>query len=70
MEVAEERSINNAVARGGQGGGEQAKAERELTEEGGMIMQQLSGAFPKGNHSQMCLWCCSRTLRREPKGTL
>lgn len=47
MEVAEERSISNAVARGGQGGGEQVKAEGKLTEEGGMIMQQLSGAFPR-----------------------
>lgn len=47
MEVAEEGSISNAVARGRQGGGKQAKTEGELAEEGGMITQQLSGAFPR-----------------------
>lgn len=49
MKVAEERSTSNAVARGGQGGREQAQAEGQLAEVGGMIKQLLSGAFPREN---------------------
>lgn len=45
--VAEDRSISNTVTRGGQVGGEQAKAEGELPQEGEMITQQLSGASPR-----------------------
>lgn len=47
MEVAEDSNISNTVARGRQGGGEQAKAERELAGERGVITQKLSGAFPR-----------------------
>lgn len=37
VEVAEDSNISNTVARGRQGGGEQAKAERELAGERGVI---------------------------------
>lgn len=70
VEVAEDSSISNTVARGrpgrrGAGKGREGAGWGTWGDNAATIW-----SLPKGNHHQMCLWCCSRTLRRELRGTL